>query len=529
MQYKWIAALIGVMGLFMAVLDNTVVSVALPQMQRAFSISNYDTVTWVATAYFLAQAAVIPVTGYFNDLFGSKVVFVTSLILFTLGSLMCAFAPNFGFLIAFRIFQGIGGGALFPTVFSMIFRIFPPTERGPASAVVGVPILLAPAFGPTIGGFLTTTFDWSAIFTVNIPIGIVAVFLAVRFLKGREDDFVTYGRPLSPTKHFDALGLILSMTGFTTLVYGLTEAGIKGWGDQTVDTFLIIGAILLIIFTFVELRSDDPVLDVHLFGDYNFTVASILTWALGAFLFGSLFLLPYFFENVLNYSALSTGEIFILQGLFAAVGVVVSGRLYNVVGPRTLAFFGLAFVTVATIGLRDVSLSTTGASLQGWLVLRGIGLGMTNTPLQTIALSRISNKAMARATSLLSVTRQVFSSIGVAGLTTYLTQKITNHATTIGNQVATGFASRPPTGVAAKCIAQVGRQGSTAIKQCAQTYVVQHASVNGLNDTFTMVMIGCGIAAIFALVLGSDPNIAQAKAAKLRGESIEATPALMGE
>ena len=174
LDYKWQAALITALGLFMAVLDNTIVSVALPQMADAFH-TDTATIAWVATAYFLAQAAVIPMTGYLSDR-SARSRLSSALAVFTIGSGLCAIAPGDTGLMGFRVFQGIGGGALFPIVFTMVYRLFPPTDRGPASAVIGVPILLAPAFGPTIGGYLTTTFDWSAIFTINLPLGVMPSF-----------------------------------------------------------------------------------------------------------------------------------------------------------------------------------------------------------------------------------------------------------------------------------------------------------------------------------------------------------------
>ena len=250
LDYKWQAALITALGLFMAVLDNTIVSVALPQMADAFH-TDISTITWVATAYFLAQAAVIPVTGYLSDRIGSKTVFLSALALFTFGSALCAISPSHTLLIAFRVLQGIGGGALFPTAFAIIYRVFPPEERGPASAIIGVPILLAPAFGPTLGGYLTTTFDWHAIFTINIPIGIIAFTLAAIFLRGRAADHAAMGGEIGASQRFDLLGLVLAMGGFTTLVYGITEAGTQGWGDRTVDIYLAVGAILLIAFVIV--------------------------------------------------------------------------------------------------------------------------------------------------------------------------------------------------------------------------------------------------------------------------------------
>src|SRR5712691_2029652 len=206
--YRWQATLVVCLGMVMAILDSTIVSVTLPQMQKAFH-TDFSTITWVATAYFLAQAAVIPIVGYLSDRIGSKLVFLTALFLFTVGSALCALAPTKEALIAFRVFQGIGGGALLPMAFSIIFRIFPPTERAAATAVLGIPVMMAPAFGPTIGGYLSTNFDWNAIFTINIPIGVVALILAMLVLPGRnaesENQAGSAGR-----ERFDIVGMVLS-------------------------------------------------------------------------------------------------------------------------------------------------------------------------------------------------------------------------------------------------------------------------------------------------------------------------------
>lgn len=532
LAYKWQAAIVVAIGLFMAVLDNTIVSVALPQMQHAFH-TDFETITWVATAYFLAQAAVIPVTGYLSDLLGSKTIFIVALVLFTIGSGLCAIAPTKELLIAFRVLQGIGGGALFPLAFAIIFRVFPPAERGPASAVISVPVLLAPAFGPTAGGFLTTTFDWSAIFIVNLPIGVIAVILSLLVLRGRSAEQAEMGgAPIERGKGFDVVGLALAILGFSALVYGITEAGTKGWGNRTVDTFLGVGVVLLIGFVINELRVRDPVMDLRLFGNYTFTISNVLLWSLGAFLFGSLFLLPFFFENIQGQTALTAGEILISQGLSAAVAVVFAGRLYNRVGPRWLAALGFLLITVATFGLTQFNVNTTGASLQGWLILRGLGLGLTNIPLQTLAVAVVSNRAMARASSLVNVTRQVFAAIGVSALTTLLTQQTTSHVPS----ATAAFKTGPLATAQAQCVAQFGRN-VPAIQACVSqfahragpTYVFQHAATAGLNNTFVVVMIGCGLSALLALIVGRDPAIQAAKAATARGEQAERHPAVVGE
>lgn len=542
LDYKWRAAIVVAIGLFMAILDNTIVNVALPQMAKTFDTS-IQSMDWVLTGYFLAQAAVIPVTGYLSDRIGSKTVFLISLAIFTLGSGLCAIAPSKELLIAFRVLQGAGGGALFPLALAIVFRVFPPAERGLAGAVVGVPVLLAPAFGPTIGGYLTTTFDWSAIFTVNVPIGIVAILLGFFVLRGRAGDQSQEGGEAPRRKRFDAVGLVLSMVGFTALVYGITEAGTYGWNDtlfehfqvfgaaidMSVVRYLIVGGVLLLVFVVTELFVSDPVMDVRLFRNYTFTMTNVLLWAISGLLFGSVFLIPVFFESFRGLSPLTTGEILISQGVAAAVATPIAGRLYNSVGPRILAAVGFALLTVGTIGFTQLDLTTTGQSVQGWLILRGLGLGLTNIPLQTLVLSVVSNRAMARASSLVSVTRQVAGAIGIAALATYWTQQGISH----GKDLAATFQASPQFAqVQAACAARYGTNTqaiTTCIKQAVQQYVAPHAAVAGLNDVFLVCTIGTGICIALAMLVGRDPAVEAAKRASARGEIVEPRPAMVGE
>jgi EmrB/QacA subfamily drug resistance transporter len=547
LAYKWQAAIVTALGVFMAVLDNTIVSVALPQMQTAFH-TDFDTITWVISGYFLAQAAVIPITGYLSDRVGTKLVFLTALALFTVGSGLCVIAPTKEWLIFFRVVQGIGGGALFPMTFAIVFRVFPPAERGPASAVVSVPILLAPAFGPTIGGYLTTTFDWRAIFTINLPVGVVAFILGAIVLRGRAAERAIGDVPTPEKKRFDVAGLFLAMVGFSALVYGITEAGTKGWTDPTVLGFMIGGGGVLVIFLIVEMLVSDPVLDILLFTNYTFTISNVLMWILGAFLFGSLFLLPYFFENLQGKTPLTAGEILIAQGLSAAMATAIGGSLYNRVGPRILATAGLVLITIGTFGFTQLDVNTTGTSLQPWLIVRGFGLGLTNLPLQTLALSVVSNQAMARASSLVNVTRQVFAAVGVAVLTTFLTQQVTNQVNSAkaafsGQPTQQAilaaqqtFSGQPLQQAQAACTAQLGQTNPAGIPACIQQHGQQfvqqyvqnaahqyigHAAAQGFNTTFLLVTIICGAAAVLALFIGRDPAVEAARRAKARGEKPE--------
>lgn len=512
--YRWRATFVIALGLLMAILDSTIVSVVLPQMATAFH-TDFQTITWVGTGYFLAQAAVIPIVGYLSDRVGAKTIFLISLALFTVGSGLCVIAPNEQTLIAFRVFQGLGGGALMPVAMAMIFRLFDPTERAAAISLLMIPLLLGPAFGPTLGGYLATNFSWNAIFTINLPIGVIAFLLSVFVLRGKAAEREANGADQPATKGFDVPGLISSMAGFTAFVYGINEAGTKGWNDTTVLAFLIAGGILLIAFVIVELLVKDPVIDVRLFRSYTFAMANILTWATTGVLFASLFLLPLFFENIEGLSSLTTGEILISQGLAMAVGLAISGRLYNLVGPRILSVIGAALVAISMIGFTNLSATTTGADLQIWLILRGLGLGLVGQPLQTLAVSVVSNRQMAKASSLISSTKMVFGAVGVAIFTTYLTQQSANHA----RDIAAGLTARPLSGLAATCVQQAGQHA-----QALQACVAQHATIMGLNDTFVVSLIGCVVCTLLAFLVGRDPALEAAKQARKRGETVEKTP-----
>ena len=506
LSYRWQATLVIALGLLMAILDTTIVSVVLPQMAVAFH-TDYQTITWVGTGYFLANAAIVPIVGYLSDRIGSKNMFLIALCAFTIGSALCAIAPNEQFLIACRVLQGIGGGALIPVAMATIFRLFGPTERAGALAMLMIPLLLGPAFGPTLGGYLATNFSWNAIFTINLPIGVAAFLLTLLVLRGKKAERELTGRSDEPEpRGFDLFGLLFSMAGFTAFVYGITQAGAKGWGDATVISFMVIGGALLIAFIVVELIVKDPVMDVRLFRSYTFTVANILIWATTAVFFGSLFLIPLFFEKIENLSALTTGEIVISQGLAMAVGLALSGKLYNKVGPRILAALGALSATIALFGFTRLSVTTTGTDLQVWLVLSGLGLGLIGQPLQTLAASVVSNRQMAKASSLMSSFKTASGALGVAILTTYLTQRTTSHV----KEAATS------------CVQFAG-----AHLQVFQACVAQHAATLGMNDTYLFALIGCAICTVAALFVGRDPAIEAAKAAKKQGEIIETAPAPM--
>ena len=356
----------------------------------------------------------IPITGFISDRVGTKLVFLVALALFTVGSALCAFSPTRDGLSPSGSSRASAAArsSLWPLPSSSASSR--PRSAVPASALIGVPVLLAPAFGPTIGGFFTQTFDWRAIFLINVPVGVVAFIGSLLVLHGGTRERVESDLGAAPARQrFDIAGLVLSMVGFTALVYGISEAALTSWSDRTVVISLVTGSVLLVAFVFNELVVADPVMDVRLFGNYTFAAANVLTWVVSGFLFASIYLLPIFYQNVQGHSPLQSGEFVIVQGLGAAIATVIAGRLYNQVGPRGLVSFGFILVTVGTYGLTKLSVNTSWQSMQIWLLVRGLGLGFTNIPLQTLAVSVVSNRAMARASSLTNVTRQVFGAVGI--------------------------------------------------------------------------------------------------------------------
>lgn len=452
LPYRYAVALTAALGLFMAVLDNTIVNVALTAMQRSFN-ADVNTIQWVVTGYFLAQAAVIPVSGYFGNRLGMKPTFVFALTVFTIGSLLCGLAPNLGgpidgetLLIVFRLVQGIGGGMLFPLAMSIALAAFPPAERAAASGLIAVPVLFAPTIGPTIGGLLTDSrFGWPAIFFINIPVGIIAIILVLRVLRPQAAPAgAAPAQAAAAPARFDWWGLILSMVGVVLVVYAFTlvsetdpatvtalnpRGSIHGWGYWPVWALLAAGVATLAAFVYYELRvARDPVLDLRIFSRSDFAVATIMTWVTRAVVFGSFFLVPLFLQQFRGLSAVEAGLYMIPQGLFAAIAITLGSRLYDRIGPRPLVITGMILLTVSSAALAFTDQHSGWQFFLPILAIRGIGFGWSNMPLQTLALSSITGRALPKASSLYNATAQIFSSIGVAVLSTIFIQSTADRA-----------------------------------------------------------------------------------------------------
>ncbi len=432
LAYKWIVAIVVVFGLFMSILDTTIVNIAIPRLQTAFG-ADLNSVQWVITGYTLAQGVAIPLTGYFSNRFGLKRFYIVALTAFTLGSLLCGLAWSLPVLILFRVLQGFGGSFLLPMTITLLYREFPPQERGVATGFLGIPILLAPALGPSLGGYIVTFGSWQLIFFINVPIGILAVILSFLLLR----EFRAEGR-----QSFDFAGFVFVAVGLASVLYALSSASTDGWGSTTVLGFLIGGILALVIFVVIELsiirRGGQPLLDLTVFAYMSFTSANIANICITFALFGGLFVIPIYLQNLRGLSAFQTGLILIPQALGSMVSSLVGGRLVDRLGVRAVVIPGLLIAAFAFWELSFLSLYTPYSWFQVLLVLRGLGIGLVAQPLIVAALSEIPARQLSQASAINSVIRSVAGSLAVAILATVIQTQSKVHFSHLAEQVTPG-------------------------------------------------------------------------------------------
>lgn len=429
LQYKWIVAMVVILGVFMAILDSTIVNIAIPRLQTAFG-ADLHSVQWVLTGYILAQGVATPVVAFFADRLGTKRLYIIALASFTAGSALCGLAWSLPVLIFFRVIQGVGGAALFPLSLTLIFREFPPQERGAAMGLFGLPALLAPALGPTLGGYIVTYAGWQLIFYINVPIGILAVILSTFLLRNYHDQ---------AESSFDVPGFIFSAFGLGALLYGLSEASTDGWGSTMVVGLLTAGFLMLVIFVAVEIyavrRGRQPLLDLRVFLDRNFATSTIANVFVVFALYGGLFLLPIYLQDLRGLSAFQAGIILLPQAFASMLSVVVGGWLVDRIGVRAVVLPGLFILAFANWQLSNLSLTWPYLSLQVILVLRGFSLGLVSQPLILAALVSIRPHLLTQASSLSTVMRSVASSLGIAVLATLVQTQTQVHYAHLAEQV----------------------------------------------------------------------------------------------
>ncbi|MFK8026165.1 MAG: MDR family MFS transporter [Ilumatobacter sp.] len=405
MQYRYRVMVVYIAGLFMTIIDGTIVNVALPTLAREFGVSSTD-IEWVAVSYLLALAAIIPAAGWLGDRFGTKRMFLVALSVFVLASGLCGAAPTLPLLIAARILQGLGAGLITPIGSAMLFRAFPLEERSTATVGVLSVAVVAPAIGPVLGGVIVDNIDWRWIFYVNLPIGIFALALAAAWL--REEEGGEAGR-------LDLGGLVLSATGVSLLIYTLSTGPENGWLATPTLATGAIGVAAIVSLVFVELRIERPMLQLRLFSDRLFRVINISSSMVYAGFFGWIFVLPLYMQTLRGLTATQSGLVQAPQAVaIFIVSNLIGRRLYRVVGPRRLMIVGITMTATATASFALADLDTPLWQIAAGSFVRGASVGMVFVSIQTAVYATVSNAETGRATSVFNTQRQISFAAGVA-------------------------------------------------------------------------------------------------------------------
>jgi EmrB/QacA subfamily drug resistance transporter len=489
---KWWTLIAVSVGVFMLLLDITIVNVALPDIQKELG-SSFTELQWVVDAYALTLAALLLTTGSLADRFGRRLAFAVGLALFTVASLLCGLSTTPLFLILARGAQGIGGATMFATSLALVAQAFRGRERGTAFGVMGAVIGLAVSVGPIVGGVLTTGISWRWIFLVNVPIGIVAIAITLSRVAESRDPHA---------RRLDWPGFVTFSGALALLVYGLIRSAERGWGSTEVVACLAGAAILLLAFLAIELRSREPMFDLALFRKPTFAGGSIAAFALSASLFAMLLYLVLYMQDVLGISALGTGVRLLVQsaGIFVVSGI--AGRLSHRVPIRLLIGPGLALVGVALLLMRGLTVSSGWTHLIPGFVVGGVGVGLINPPLAQTAVGVVDPRRSGMASGINSTFRQVGIATGIATLGSLFASHVRASvatslaATSLGPSRAREIARTMSTGDVAHAVAAAPRNVRPAVARAAH-----QAFVGGLNHIFLVGAVVAFAGSVLALAL----------------------------
>jgi EmrB/QacA subfamily drug resistance transporter len=405
-----------VLGTIMTVLDLTVVNVAIPTLGREFETS-ISAIQWVMTGYMLAFASVIPLSGWASERFGAKRIWIVSLLVFVTGSALCGLAWSIGSLIVFRVLQGLGAGLILPVGQTMLAQAAGPQRMGRVMSVIGVPMLLAPVFGPILGGVIVEDWSWRWIFFLNLPVGVAAIVAARRLLPEAKPEL---GRRL------DLRGLALLTPGLALFLYGMSEAGSAG-GFESAGTLASAALGLALVAAFVwhaRVRGRAALIDVSLFARRGFAAAAAVNFLLPAALFGTLLLIPLYYQLVRQESPLQIGLLLVPQGIGAALAMPLAGYLTDKIGARFVVTVGVAVSVAGTLGYTQAGAETSYAYLAASLFVLGIGAGSTIMPSMAAAFQAVAREETPRATSALNVIQRTAGAVGTALLAIVLQRAI---------------------------------------------------------------------------------------------------------
>ncbi len=428
-----------ILGAIMAILDTTVVNVALQKLTIEFETS-FDTIQWIVTGYMLALATVIPITGWASDRFGTKRLYMVAIGLFLIGSMLTGLAWNVESLIIFRVVQGLGGGMLMPAGMTILTRTAGPHRIGRVMGVLGVPMLLGPIGGPILGGWLVDAVSWRWIFYINVPIGLITILLAWRLLPKDKPE---------PGEKFDFVGMLMVSPGLAALIYGVSNIpSAGGVGEVGVWLPALGGLALLVAFVLRANRVANPLVDLTLFKNRSFSMAMVTMALFCVAFFGAMLLLPTYFVLARGESAMNAGLLLVPQGVGAMLTMPLAGKLADQIGARKIVVPGLVLMVAGLVTFTQVDPATPYWLLLSALFVIGLGMGATMMPITSAALQTLESKDMARASTATNIFQQTAGAIGSAVLSIILAAQLAGKfgvPTAQGQLAATAAVMNPAT------------------------------------------------------------------------------------
>jgi DHA2 family multidrug resistance protein len=424
-NYQWWVMAIVMIGTMMAALDTSIVNVSIPAIMADFG-SNVDDIEWVVTGYMIAFATLMPLTAWLRDRIGYRILFVTSLFVFTFGSVLCGAAWDVPSLVTARVIQALGGGAISPTGMAMITEVFDKSERGRAIGIWGMGLLVGPVIGPTAGGFLTMTFGWRSIFLVNLPFGIIAILLAMNVLM-RDRPHKSSHRP------FDYWGFIFLSVFLISFLLGLSKGEKEGWTSAFILTCAALSIFSFIGFLLVESLVSYRIIDIKLYLSPVFSICSVITVVRSVAVFGSLFILPLFMQQQMGFDAMQTGLIMLPGSIVLMLVMPIVGHFSDRYGPRLPTIMGLIALATFMFLYRNLDVNMSVWNIIMPTIVRGLGMGLLMAPILASAVNAVPTHKAGMASSMLNITMQVGGALGIAVLATVLNHRIHFHLDVVGS------------------------------------------------------------------------------------------------
>ncbi len=466
-----------ILGAFFALFNQTTMTVALPTLMDAFNILP-STGQWLTTGYMLVNGVLIPVTGFLMKRFSTRQLFLASMFIFLTGTIVSAVAPNFSVLLTGRLIQAASTGIIMPLLMNVVLSLFPPERRGTAMGTIGLAIIFAPAVGPTIAGYLLDVYPWQVLFYGMIPFVVVIIISAFIFLKNVSE---------TTASKMDFISLVLSTIGFGGLLYGFSEAGHAGWSNIEVIVSLVVGFVTLVLFTWRQLGSSDPFLDLRAFKYNMFSLTTIINCTITVVMYADMILLPLYLQNARGFTALESGVLMLPGALLMGLLSPVVGKLFDRFGVKWLAIIGIIIVIATTYSFTNLTDSISYTVLILMYAGRRLGMALFLMPLQTAGLNQLPSSLNAHGTAISNTTRQVAGAIGTSLLVTIMTSRTATH---LGDLMASGASG-------------------------TKEYLKMEASIQGINDAYFAMLAFAVVSLILSFFI---KRVEQASEESLQGQ-----------